>query len=209
MKQILSFFLIAFIICSAKPCNAQRWHAAIGAGLNPLHFSAQNDFKSKGIPVSLFINSRKRNSQISLGFTSQGRYQKDEFSFTHQILNLSFSQFLINRNSQNIVFPYVGVGANILQTKFTTQGYPGITAYTLKVERDKGVGGSIFAGIEAPIGKVLLNLQVRYDQNQNAQFIAGGFAMQKLYTSRTSLLVGAAIPLNIKSKHAQNACPEF
>ncbi|WP_304236436.1 hypothetical protein [Jiulongibacter sediminis] len=209
MKTRLLITALLISLLGVSEAQAQSWRPFVGAGISPLHFSAQNDFSPKWTPYMLQASLRKRKNSLHLNFHNGGRYQKEEFSFTHTIYELAYTFHPMGKISDGQLSPYVGLAANYLQTRFTTQGYPGITAYGLKIEKDNSFGGSLLAGVEYPLGNILAGLQARYNKNSKAQFIAGGFSPQNLITDRFSVMITAAIPLNIKTKYAQNACPEF
>lgn len=203
--------IITLILLSVFPFAgvAQHWQPYAGLGLGVLSLPGQNDFKTKTPVYMLQLAARRSRIGIQVNYHTGGRYQKNEFSFRLNSCELAFTFHPMGKPVSHRINPYLGIAGSFVISKFTTEGYPGITDYMLKIEKDKGPGVSLLAGAEFPVGRILTGLQLRYDKNAKAQFIAGGFSPQDLITDRFNLLITAAIPLHIKTRGSQNACPEF
>ncbi len=209
---LLLLFLTVNLVLNQNQGFSQNTKVFIKTGFSPLHRSGQSDFISKKMPFQVGFQAVKGHLGFDLTYETGGQYRKENFSFNHSLYSLGVNYLLKSYFEDQVLNPYVGVSLNLINTKFTTEGYPGITSYTHKIEKDKGLGGSAFAGVYYPFKSILLGLNTQFSKNPPARFLAGGFSKKALITDFFKLNITASIPFKLRTKtsrRAQNACPEY
>lgn len=192
--------------------NAQSKQLYVGAGLAPIHYSGQADFNPFKMPMEGFIGYKQNSLGLRLNYNWQAAYQKDRFSFSNSYFSTTITYNLSTLMGLTIISPYLRAGFSSWKTEFTTEGYPGIEDYELKIEQDKGIGIISAIGITYPIRDYALGLEFQYAKNGNSQFIAGGFEPQNLLSDNMSVMLIAQYNfiLNKNSIYGQVAsCPKF
>ena len=213
VPKITGSLLIGLIsLISYSPAFTQSSQLIIGGGIAPIHQSIQSDFSALNMPYDIHLQYQLGPFGIRADYSWNATYQKENFSFTTTTTELSLVYV-----DQKLLRPlnmltYARVGISRWQTRFSTEGYPGITDYTLKVEEDSGFGPVGAIGILFPIKNLRLGIEGQYIRNSQAQFIAGGFDPQPLETGQVRLMVTAQyrLPITFSSpKGFSVLCPKF
>jgi len=164
------------------------------------------------MPISVYGGYQSGDIGIRLDYVWQGAYQKERFSFENNAIELSiFYDFRALLQLPGI-HPYVRIGAARWTSTFTTQGYPGITAYEFKIEKYTGIGPVAALGTTYDIGNLSVGIEGQFAKYGNAQFIAGGFEPRALVVDQLRLMVTANYSFPISSNHNSGfivACPKF
>ena len=173
--------------------------------------SKQSDFTPEGVSYNIFSSYRQGNFSLRADYLWSSNYRKENFSFSTQDYELSLVYSLRTLFNTSNINPYVRLGAVRWQTNFTTEGYPGITDYQLKVEEYTGYGAIGSIGAQYLISNIALGLEVDYTMRGSAQFIAGGFDPQPLAQDelRVKLTASYSFPLRPGQSFASILCPKF
>jgi hypothetical protein len=132
-----SIIMIAFISLIATSISAQF---SIGAGYIPVHASGQSDFTADQSPIDVFAMYQRGSLGLRVDYNKTSSYVKDRFSFKQSSIEVSL-QYSLQKTLGLFNFdPYVRAGVANWSSDFTTEGYPGIQDYELKVESDSGLG---------------------------------------------------------------------
>lgn len=183
----LCLITLSLIVIAISSVKAQ---ISIGAGLIPVHASAQSDFTADQSPIDVFALYQRGSIGLRVDYHQTSSYIKDRFSFKQSGIEVSLQYGLQQLLNLNRLDPYLRLGAANWQSDFTTEGYPGIQDYELKVESDKGFGFIAAAGIQYDITpSIAIGLEGQYAKNGNAQFIAGGFDPQPLLVDQIRMMV--------------------
>lgn len=203
--------VFTLIIIGAENLTAQYRAVSIGGAVSPVHMSKQSDFTPDGISYSIFSSYRQGNFSLRADYLWSSNYRKENFSFSTQDYELSLVYSLRTLLNTPNINPYVRLGAVRWQTNFTTEGYPGITDYQLKVEEYTGYGAVGSIGAQYLISNIALGLEVDYTMRGSAQFIAGGFDPQPLAQDelRVKLTASYSFPLRPGQSFASILCPKF
>lgn len=202
--------LLSVLIFVSHIVSAQL---SIGAGVVPLHASGQSDFKAQQSPIDVFALYEKGNLGIRMDYHQTSSYNKDRFSFTQSAFEVSI-QYSLQRllNIYNYE-PYLRLGATQWSSDFTTEGYPGIQDYELKIENDSGYGIIAAAGVVYHLSSSIgFGLEGQYALNGNAQFIAGGFDPSPLAVDQARLMASIQYTFpgtTSKSSKQKANCPKF
>ena len=212
MKTHCLVFLIIAALFELDSINAQSHQLLIGGGISPIHKSIQSDFLSSQMPYNVHLQYQRGAIGLRAGYSWNGLYQKENFSFTTKTTELSLV-YVDNKilRSLNLI-GYARIGISKWQTQFTTEGYPGISDYTLKVEEDQGYGPLGGIGFQYPIKGFRIGIEGQYLRNGQAQFIAGGFDPQPLETGQIRLMITAQyrLPITFSSPKGYGVlCPKF
>lgn len=203
--------VFSIIVLSTTTSSAQFRAVSLGGAVSPLHMSKQSDFASEGISYNLFAAYRQGNLALRADYLWSSNYRKENFSFSTRDYELSLVYSLRSLFNTPKINPYVRLGAARWQTNFTTEGYPGITDYELKVEEYSGYGAVGSVGAQYLISNIAIGLEVDYAYRGSAQFIAGGFDPQPLAQDELRLKLTATytIPLRPGQSFASILCPKF
>lgn len=206
-KSVFVFFLLLSIATSG---SAQRQALFLGVGASPLHGSIQNDFSNRSLPIRGFLTYKLGHVALEASYEENSGYEKDRFSFTNSTPSLSLLFFTKKKLQEKQLYPYLKTGINYKTTSFTTEGYPGITGYELKIEKDQSIGLGVGAGTKYLVNNFLLGIEAHFSKNQEAQFLAGGFTPQNLNTDHFTFELNIAIPIKTIGKRASlTACPNL
>lgn len=211
-KALYTILLEALFLFGSIATFAQSPRLYVNAGFSPLHKTAQNDFSSRKIPYQLGLKTIKRHLVADLDYQRGGIYQKENFSFKSSYIALGISYLLKPAMRPANINPFAGFAISYNYHQFTTEGYPGISSYEYKIEKDAGPGVSALLGFYYPLNNLILGLNSEFSKGSKASFLAGGFSEQELITDRFKLNITAAIPLNFITKKLRNAqldCPEY
>lgn len=212
MKTLYILFLILSSGILTMPIHAQSQQLIIGGGISPVHRSIQSDFSPIQMPYDIHFQYQRGPFGLRAGYTWNGTYQKENFSFTTQALELSFV-YVDRTLLQSLgLITYARLGISKWQTQLTTEGYPGITDYTLKIEEDQGFGPLGAIGIQYPIKNLRIGIEGQYLRNSQAQFVAGGFDPQPLETGQVRVMITAQyrLPITFSSPKGYGVlCPKF
>jgi len=163
---------------------------SIGAGYVPVHQSGQVDFTPDQSPIDVFALYERGSLGIRVDFNQTSSYIKDRFSFKQSALEASLQYSLQRVLGLNRIDPYLRAGVSSWTSDFTTDGYPGIQDYELKVETDSGIGAIASVGIQyAARPNISFGIEAQYAMNGDAQFIAGGFDPQPLAVDQVRLMI--------------------
>lgn len=163
---------------------------SIGLGYVPVHQSGQVDFTADQSPVDVFALYERGSLGLRVDYNRTSSYAKDRFSFTQSALEVSLQYSLQRVLGLTKLDPYLRAGVSNWSSDFTTEGYPGIQDYELKIESDKGLGAIAALGIQySAIPNLSFGLEAQYAMNGNAQFIAGGFDPQPLAIDQIRLML--------------------
>lgn len=163
---------------------------SIGAGYIPVHASGQSDFASDQSPIDVFAIYDRGGLGLRVDYHQTSSYVKDRFSFKQSGVELSLQYSLQNTLGLNNIDSYLRAGLSSWSSEFTTQGYPGIQDYELKVESDTGLGAIAAIGMQYYVtSNVALGVEAQYAKNGNAQFVAGGFDPQPLSVDQIRFMV--------------------
>ncbi len=209
VKRIL---LILIVLWSSPELIGQYQQIYIGAGLSPVHRSVQSDFSPSLMPYDIFVMYQRDNYGVRLDYNWNPLYIKENFSFTHDQIELSLTYSVSTLLGLSKVNPYVRAGATKWRTDFTTEGYPGIVDYQFKVEQDQGYGVIGAIGASYPYRQFAFGIEGQFSKNGNSQFIAGGFESRPLSSDHYRLMVYAQykLPIHLKSKNGVRIdCPSF
>lgn len=210
MKSHRSVILFLVFASFSLSVIAQSKALFIGIGASPLHGSIQSDFTNMSVPVRGFLAYKLGHVALEASYEENSGYDKDRFSFTNITPALSLLFFAKKNLQEKHFYPYLKTGINYKTTSFTTEGYPGITGYELKVEKDQSIGFGLGAGAKYLINKFLLGVETHYSKNQAAQFLAGGFTPQNLNTDHFTFELNITIPIKTIGKRASlTACPNL
>ena len=212
-KRFLPVILISLLIIGfAQHSSAQYQSVIIGGGVAPLHRSAQSDFTKLKMPRDIFVMYRRGDIGFRADYFWNSAYQKENFSFTYDAIELSLVYSLKQILRTEHINPYVRMGAAKWNTTFTTEGYPGINDYEFKIESDQGFGVMSALGIDYVFNDLSIGLEGQYSVNGKAHFIAGGFDPQPLDTGNFRLMILAkySLPIKIPSSGGYAiTCPKF
>jgi len=163
---------------------------SVGAGYIPVHVSGQADFTAEQSPIDVFALYQRGSLGLRVDYNQTSSYVKDRFSFQQSAIEVSLQFSFRQLLDLNKIDPYVRAGVSNWSSDFTTEGYPGIQDYELKVESDAGLGAIAALGMQYYIApQVSLGIEAQYAKNGNAQFIAGGFDPQPLAVDQIRLMV--------------------
>lgn len=209
-KKIL---LALFSLMLLNNCaTAQSGSIDIGGGIAPLHYAAQSDFSPAQHPYDVFIMYNLRKVGLRLDYTWHSQYRKENFSFTNQTLELSVVYSLRELLQTKRIDPFIRGGITRWRTDFTTEGYPGITDYVLKVETGQGYGAILSGGANYPYKNFAFGMELQYARLGTSGFIAGGFEPQPLLSDHLRVMITAQyrLPITFSSPRGQAvACPTF
>lgn len=191
-------------------CFGQNRTLIIGAGISPVHRTVQNDFKNFSPPIRGFIGYKLGHVVFEFSYNENAGYAKDRFSFTHKGPSFSLAYFVKKRLETSKINPYIRLGLNYKNTLFTTEGYPGITGYEHKIEKDKSLGLELAAGAKYPLHKLIFGIEALYAKNSPSNFLAGGFSPQPINSDHFLIEINLAIPINLSShRRLSTACPNL
>ena len=206
--KMIGFFAL---IISTETLSAQYRAVSIGGAFSPIHMSKQSDFTPEGLSYSIFSSYRQGNFSLRADYLWSSNYKKENFSFSTRDYELSIVYSLRSLFNTADINPYVRLGAVRWQTYFTTEGYPGIADYQLKVEQYTGYGAVGSIGVQYLISNIAVGLESDYTIRGSAQFIAGGFDPRPLAQDelRVKLTASYAFPLRPGQSFASILCPKF
>lgn len=209
----LKLLIIVSILCASYSNSFAQYHQIIiGGGIAPLHKSGQSDFSPLTMPYDTYIMYQRGNIGLRVDYNWNGAYQKENFSFTNSAYEISLTYSLKEQFRLTKFNPYFRLGGSKWKTIFTTEGYPGITDYELKIEEDQGYGFVGALGITYPYRSFAFGIEAQYAKNGTSQFIAGGFDPQPLLSDQFRLMFTAQyrLPITISSsKGFAITCPKF
>lgn len=212
-QRALKLLIFLGIFCAAHTTSFSQFHQIIiGGGVAPLHKSGQSDFSPLSMPYDAYIMYQRGNIGLRVDYNWKGAYQKENFSFTNSAYEVSLTYSLKEQLRFEHINPYIRIGGSKWKTIFTTEGYPGITDYELKIEEDKGYGFIGALGVSYPYKSFAFGLEAQYAKNGTSQFIAGGFDPQPLLSDQFRLMLTAQyrLPITISSsKGFSITCPKF
>jgi hypothetical protein len=201
-----TLFTAILVLCTGFAIHSQGILA--GMGIAPIHRSTQTDFTPRGFGAEIFSVYQRGPLGIRIGYSLPAKYQKDNFSHTQTSINSSLVYFPYIQPIKPLM-PFVHIGVGYWLAKLTTEGYPTITDYELKVEKDSGPGVVAGLGVFLPIRQWRLGLEARFHQNEKAQFLAGGFEPQPLAVSQVQLSFTLAYAFSVGQVEPTIACPDF
>ncbi len=209
-KATTYILLLASLFLSIISCLGQQQSIWVGGGIAPIHTSAQSDFQSFKMPYDLFAQYQRRNIGVRLDHQWHGEYIKENFSANIKSLELSLTYNISSLLKSSNLRGELRIGAAAWETTFTTEGYPGITDYVLKIEDDRGIGVVGAAGLFYDLSFCLLGVELQYAKHGTAQFIAGGFEPQPFLSDQIRVMLTAKYQLPIfNSWGATIPCPQF
>ena len=211
-SHLISWILVIALVMFHNNMWGQFQQLYVGGGISPLHKSAQSDFQNLSRPYDVFLGYQRGNLGIRADYRWNGQYQKENFSFALRSYELSLTYSLKELLRQAKLDPYMRIGASKWRNDFTTEGYPGITDYELKIETHKGYGVIAAIGASYPVRNFAFGIEAQYSKNGNAQFIAGGFEPQNLLSDQMMLTAFARyrLPFRISSSGGIDIeCPSF
>lgn len=209
-KSRITILLLAFLFISITLSQGQQRSLWVGAGISPMHTSAQSDFQAFQMPYSLLIQYQRGKMGVRLDHQWHGEYIKENFSANLKSAELSLTYDISSLLNVSNIRGEIRMGAAAWETVFTTEGYPGITDYVLKIEEDRGIGLVAGAGIYYDLSFCLLGVELQYAKHGTAQFIAGGFEPQPFLSDQIRVMVTAKYQLPIfNSWGATIPCPQF
>jgi len=180
---------IGVILITALTTSAYA-QLSIGAGYVPVHQSGQTDFASDQSPIDVFALYERGSIGIRIDFNQTSSYVKDRFSFKQSALEASLQYSLQGVLGLSRLDPYLRAGVSSWTSDFTTEGYPGIQDYELKVETDSGIGAIGALGVQyETLTNLSFGIEAQFAMNGNAQFIAGGFDPQPLAVDQIRLMI--------------------
>lgn len=189
---------------------------SIGAGYIPVHASGQSDFTADQSPIDVFAIYQRGSLGLRLDYNQTSSYIKDRFSFKQTGIELSLQYSLQKTFGLYNFDPYVRAGVSSWGSDFTTEGYPGIQDYELKVESDSGLGAIAAIGMQYYFtSNVAFGFEAQYAKNGNAQFIAGGFDPQPLSLDQIRFMIVGKYTLFGSNESARGSsgkdvdCPKF
>lgn len=209
-KQVNYIFVLLLLIAPTLYSQGQEAQLLIGGGIAPIHRTLQSDFSNKDIPLRAFLECKVTKVAVQVAFFQNAAYIKDNFSFKHSGPSLSLLYYFKNSFSSKSLVPYLRIGGNYKTTRFTTEGYPGISSYEFKIETDNSIGMDAAAGFKYPLGKFFMGLELIYSKNSNSNFIAGGFTPQALNADHYLAEISFSIPIKIAGKkRLATSCPNL
>ena len=211
-KMYVTLVTTFFMLGMNNSLCGQYQQVIIGAGVAPLHYSGQSDFKSNSIARDAFIQFQQGNLGLRFDYAWEGFYVKENFSVDISHIEGSLVYNLKEALKLTSFNPYVRIGVTKWKNDFTTEGYPGITDYELKIEQDKGFGISAGAGISYPVSSIALGIEAHYSKNGTSQFIAGGFEPRPFLSDQFRFLITVqySIPIRLHSPRGFSiVCPKF
>ena len=211
LLTISKLWILFFLVLMTSTSYAQQ-RIIIGAGISPIHQPIQSDFNPFQMPLSVYGGYQKGDIGIRFDYVWKGAYKKERFSFENKAIELSLYYDFRAKLKLPGIHPYVRAGVAKWSTTFTTEGYPGITAYDLKVEQDNGIGAIAAIGTTYDIGNLSIGIEGQYAKYGKAKFIAGGFEARDLVVDQMRLMVTANYSFPISSSRKSGfivACPKF
>lgn len=212
-QKRFKLLILLSIVCASYSTSFGQFHQIIiGGGVAPLHKSGQSDFAILKMPYDTYIMYQRGNLGLRIDYNWNSTYQKENFSFTTNAYEVSLTYSLKEQFRLTKLNPYVRLGGSKWKTVFTTEGYPGITDYELKIEEDQGYGLVGALGITYPYKSFAFGIEAQYAKNGTSQFIAGGFDPQPLLSDQFRLMFTAQyrLPITISSsKGFAITCPKF
>lgn len=208
-------FPISILFAIAMSCShtsiAQYRSIGIGGAVSPLHQSRQSDFAQEGLTYNVNASIRQGNLGLRVDHLWRSNYRKENFSFSTKDIELSIFYSLKSLFNMPRVNPYIRIGVAKWSTSFTTEGYPGIVDYELKVEKDSGFGAIASIGAQYLISNVAIGLEVDYSKRGSGQFIAGGFDPQPLALDEVRLKLTATYYFHLGARKSFSSvlCPNF
>ena len=199
IRVIVSLFFIILICLPTGKLSAQYRRVTLGVGVAPLHRPGQTDFAAVYMPYDMYAAFFQGDVGIRFDYNWRGNYEKERFSTTNRSLEASL-QYSFRRYVRHVnIDPHVRIGLAKWTTILTTEGYPGINDYELKIEQDGGSGVVAGVGASYLYGQYSFGIEAQFAKLGTAQFIAGGFEPQPLVADQFRLMVTAAYTFTVTS----------
>jgi len=215
-RHIAKGFATLLILVGILFTSSLKAQVSIGAGYIPVHASGQSDFTAEQSPIDVFAMYERGSLGIRVDYNQTSSYVKERFSFNQSGIELSLQYSLQKTFGLYNIDPYIRAGVSSWSSDFTTEGYPGIQDYELKVESDSGLGAIAAIGMQYYFTpNVALGFEAQYAKNGNAQFIAGGFDPQPLSVDQIRFMIIGKYILFGSSGSSRGAsgkdvdCPKF
>lgn len=203
--------LLGVYVCVSSIGFGQYRSIYVGGGATPLHWSGQSDFGTKGLAYQVHAGYRQGFWGARMDYTWGATYAKDRFSQTTRTIELS-GTYILRQMLFDRVQMYGRAGIAGWSTDFTTEGYPGVRDYELKIENAKGVGPLVAAGLRYELSPIIVSVEGQYKRLGTADFLAGGFEARPLSVDQFNIAVHITYPLPFTvaaSLGEPTKCPTF
>ena len=208
MKTIFTLLFTYLTVCYL---NGQDISFRLGGGISPYHDSGQSDFTPSERPLKFIAMATYGKLGLHLGLHGSGVYTKENFTHRLNSWDSGIAFFPIPESLAGNFDFYIYSGITRWDGSLTTQGYPGINDYELKIENDSNWGVHAGIGLGYHISSFTIGTEVQLDKNSPAQYIAGGFVPQPISSDlfRVSVVATYRLKLTDRPSFTDIICPSF